>query len=213
MGGAGSDSISVARRRKNAHTASGSASSRRDSELRISSSSFWLVRTPMSAVSSTFSISSTTDGSICFLPREDLAQAGDEAGSRPREAGRERGALARRRGARERDDLGGRRARARARRRRRFRRFAGAGGRRGRAGAPRARLRPPRVRPRPRLPALPSSSGSAAPALRPFGSRRRGAGASPTASIMRWREARARRTSRKPTRPLAMTPPTIPSSS
>ena len=68
MGGAGSDSISVARRRKNAHTASGSASSLRDSELRISSSSFWLVRTPMSAVSSTFSISSTTDGSICFLP-------------------------------------------------------------------------------------------------------------------------------------------------
>ncbi len=42
---------------------------------------------------------------------------------------------------------------------------------------------------------------------------RRGAGTSPAASIMRWRDARARRTTTKPSRPLTMTPPTIPSSS
>ncbi len=66
--GAGSESISALRWRRKAQTASGSLSSRGESELRISSSSFWLVLTPMSAVSSTFSISSTTEGSSSLRP-------------------------------------------------------------------------------------------------------------------------------------------------
>ena len=122
------------RRRRNAQTASGSASSRRDSELRISSSSFWLVRTPMSAVSSTFSISSTTDGSIAFLPAKispRRAMKPQRVRARP---GAERGALARGRGGRERDHLGGRRARARRAAGAGFAGFAGARRRARRAG-------------------------------------------------------------------------------
>ena len=115
-GGAGSDSISALRRRRNAQTASGSASSRRDSELRISSSSFWLVRTPMSAVSSTFSISSTIDGSISFLPAKSSPEARDEAASACAPGRARARAPFRAAGARsgEGDDLRGRRAPARA---------------------------------------------------------------------------------------------------
>ena len=86
-----SESISALRWRRKAQTRVGISSSRRESELRISSSSFWLVRTPMSAVSSTFSISSTTDGSSSLRAREDLAEPRDEARrARARQAGRQR---------------------------------------------------------------------------------------------------------------------------
>ena len=92
-GGASRDRISAARRRRNAQTASTSASSLRDSEVRISSSSFWLVRTPMSAVSRTFSTSSRMRGIDLAAPLEDVAEARDPAGLGARESGGQRGAF------------------------------------------------------------------------------------------------------------------------
>ena len=53
-------------------------SSLRESGVRSSSSSFWLVRTPMSAVSSTFSMSSTIVGSISRRPAKSFPQTRDE---------------------------------------------------------------------------------------------------------------------------------------
>ena len=53
------------------------------------SSSFWLVRTPMSAVSSTFSSSSTRAGSICRRAGEQLTQPRHPARPRPGQAGRQ----------------------------------------------------------------------------------------------------------------------------
>ena len=67
-GGASLRRSSVHRPRKKLQIAAGSARSRRPSDERISSRSFWLVRTPMSAVSSTFSISDTNAGSTSRLP-------------------------------------------------------------------------------------------------------------------------------------------------
>jgi hypothetical protein len=60
--------ISALRRRRNPQTAAGSLIAFLSKDSRISASNFWLVRTPISAVSRTFSISSSRAGSSSFLP-------------------------------------------------------------------------------------------------------------------------------------------------
>ena len=178
----------------------------------------------MSAVSRTFSISSTTRVEL-LAAGEELAEARDEAGrARAREAGRQRGgvlalrARARRGGGAGAGNgmtcaggrslgLGCRRlagvaSRRGGVRRRLGRRRAAAAALAARSARPAARAplgpRPPRPRLAPRVLGARAASSRAA--------RRRAR--SPTSSIWRRRAARARRTNRKPSTPVTPTPPT-----
>ena len=137
-----------------------------------------------------------------LLAREDLAQTRDEAAARARQAGREGGALADR--ARGRGTGSPARAGARPRVLASVRRpRAGAPPACARRGRPRAPVRAPRKNPRRRrpprllLPLRARARGPSAPASREGA----GQGLRRRRSIIRWRAARARRTSSRPPQP------------